>query len=127
MFEKYDIEELYLASINVIYPDYMGIETNIGGILIEKEAGYGYFTVVRAIEHDDHTSYIDLANPERPIRNSRNSSSTSYILEDTEPLSNYYTQDGKRKQTFSKRRALKEGEKHYNEFHQKRLALTKEN
>lgn len=124
MFEKYDISELYLASIDVIYPDYMGIETNIGGILLEKEGGYGYITVVRVIEHDDQTSYIDLANPERPIGKSRNSSSTSYILEYTEPLSDYYTQDGKRKQTFSRRSALKEGEKHYNEFHQKRLALT---
>lgn len=127
MFEKYDIEELHLASIDVIYPDYMEITINVGGALFKKQGGYKYITVVRIVKHDDHTTYIDLANPEKSITKFRNKSAISYILEDTEPLSNYYTQDGKRKQFFSREGALKEGAKHYTEFHQKRLALTKEN
>lgn len=120
MFEKYDISELYLASIHVIEANIPNWKMDISDVLVPQPVEYTYPTIVRVI--GDHQ--MDLANPERPIRKSRNSRITSYILEYTEPLSDYYTQDGKRKQTFSRRSALKEGEKHYNEFHQKRLALT---
>ena len=88
MFEKYNINELYLGSVSVWYADNGGWETNAEDILMTNEIGCGYLTILRK-------------------------------------LSDYYTQDGKQKDTFSRRQAVKEAKNHYDAIHAKRYAMIK--
>lgn len=115
MFEKYDINELYLGSVSVdpIGPE--DWETNIGGIFFESTAGYGYLTILRKLSED---SYVDLKDM-KPIGTVRNPHTTSYTIDYVEPLSDYYTQDGKKKDIFSRRQAVREAKNHYDAIHKK--------
>jgi len=122
MFERYNINDLFLASIDVMYPDNDMWDVNIGGILTGGTAGYGYLTILRK----DGDKYIDLQNMSRKITTTRDPRTTSYTIDYIEPLSKYYTQEGKKKETFSRRKAIIEAAKYYNEIHQEHLSQLKE-
>ena len=60
--------------------------------------------------------YIDLNDTKVEITTTRNPNETSYTIDYMEPLSKYYTSDGKRKKLFSNRQAIKIAETYYDEF-----------
>lgn len=113
MFERNDINDLFLASISVKYPDSEMLTDNFGGILKVSIGGYGYTTILKREEE----KYIDLNNPKVEITTTRDPFKTSYTIDYMEPLSKYYNEDGKRNQTFSNRKARKIAETYYNEFY----------
>ena len=77
MFERYNVDDLYLASINVMYSEFTETyEIDFGGILKMGTMGYGYLTVVRK----EGDKYIDLQNPNRELVNERDLTETSYII-----------------------------------------------
>lgn len=121
MFERYNINDLFLASITVMFPDNDMWDVNIGGICMMGTAGYGYLTILKK----DDDRYIDLNDMSKKITTTRDPMKTSYIINYIEPLSKYYTQDGKKKEVFSKRQALKEAKKYYNAIHQEHYAQIK--
>ena len=86
---------------------------NFGGILKVRIGGYGYTTILKREEE----KYIDLNNPKVEITTTRDQFKTSYTIDYMEPLSKYYTNDGKRKQIFSNRQAIKMAETYYDEFY----------
>lgn len=115
MFGKYNINDLFIASIDVTYP-ITDWEINAGGLLI-ADAGYGYLTIVRK----NGNKFIDLQNPSRKLTKTSNPRIIGYKIDYMEPLSKYYTQEGKKKATFSKRQALNTAKQHYDEFHTNHL------
>lgn len=119
MFDRYKLEDLFLASIDVRYPVSNIWDINIGGIFMMSCAGYGYLTVLAR----QNGKFIDLNDQTRNITARRDPMVTSYIIDYIEPLSKYYTPTGKTRTVFSKRQALKEAEKHYNRVHQEHSAV----
>ena len=104
MFEKYNINDLFIASIDVIYPDSYDIIVGCH-LLISHDynEGYRYKTILVKISK----GYIDLNNSKRKITDTRIINETSYLICDMEPLSKYYNQDGTRKRLLSRREAIK--------------------
>jgi len=121
MFERYDVNDLFLASITVTYPNDSMYDTNIGGILMDGIVGYGYITVLKK----SGENYIDLKNPSRKITTKRNPNIISNTIDYIEPLNKYYTQDGKKKNILSKRKTLNLAEKYCVAFDLTRLARLK--
>lgn len=113
MFERNNIDDLFLASITVLYPDDDKVTDNVGGLLKLSRAGYGYSTILKK----EGEKYIDLNDTKVEITTTRNPNETNYTIDYMEPLSRYYTGDGKRKKFFSNRQAIKIAETYYNEFH----------
>ena len=113
MFEKNDINDLFLASISVLYPDDDKVTDNVGNFFSLSMAGYGYSPILKK----EGEKYIDLNDTNREISTTRNPNETSYTIDYMEPLSRYYTGDGKRKKFFSNRQAIKIAETYYDEFH----------
>lgn len=113
MFEKNDINDLFLASISVLYPDDDKVTDNVGNFFSLSMAGYGYLTILKK----EGEKYIDLNDTKVEITTTRNPNETSYTIDYMEPLSRYYTGDGKRKKFFSNRQAIKIAETYYDEFH----------
>lgn len=113
MFERNNIDDLFLASISVLYPDDDKITDNVGGLLKLSRAGYGYSTILKK----EGEKYIDLNDTKVEITTTRNPNETNYTIDYMEPLSRYYTGDGKRKKFFSNRQAIKIAEAYYDEFH----------
>ena len=113
MFERNNIDDLFLASISVLYPDDDKITDNVGGLLKLSRAGYGYSTILKK----EGEKYIDLNDTKVEITTTRNPNETNYTIDYMEPLSRYYTSDGKRKKFFSNRQAIKIAETYYDEFH----------
>ena len=103
MFERYNIDSLFLASVNCDYNN---------GML---EYSYDYLTVLQK----DNDKYIDLQDISRKITNVGESDNKSvrksYTINYAEPLSKYYTQDG-RKKVISKRKALIKAKKMNQEY-----------
>ncbi len=119
MFEKYSINDLFLAIIDVDYPnpfanDISEDSVNVGGVFSGSGGGYGYLTILK--KDNDH--YVDLQNLEYPITDIRNPRDISYTIEYMEPLSNYYTQDGKK---LSRRKAIKLASQYYDSIHENNL------
>ena len=112
MFERNNIDDLFLASISVLYPDDDKITDNVGGLLKLSRAGYGYSTILKK----EGEKYIDLNDTKKEITTTRNPNKTSYTIDYMEPLNRYYTSDGKRKKFFSNRQAIKIAETYYDEF-----------
>ena len=112
MFERNNIDDLFLASITVLYPDNDIVTDNVGGLLKLSRAGYGYSTILKK----EGEKYIDLNDTKREITTTRDPLKTSYTIDYMEPLSKYYDGDGKRKQIFSNRQAIKIAETYYDEF-----------
>ena len=96
----------------------------MGQFIIISTSGYGYLTILKK----EGENFIDLQNPKVKLYDKRitNKEKCAFI-KSMEPLSNYYTQDGKRKKTFYKKRAIKEAEKYYENFLQKKLQNKKNN
>lgn len=123
MFEKYNINDLFIAQVDVTYPEPIwesDWQINAGGILLSTEIGYGYLTIV--FRKDD--MYYELQS-NKLLSFSRNPRITSYTIKYLEPLSDYYTQEGKKKNKISRKQAIKEGRKHYSVIHQNILSLSK--
>ena len=112
MFERNNIDDLFLASITVLYPDDDKVTDNVGGLLKLSRAGYGYSTILKK----EGEKYIDLNDTKVEITTTRNPNETNYTIDYMEPLSRYYTGDGKRKKFFSNRQARKIAETYYDEF-----------
>lgn len=112
MFERNNIDDLFLASITVLYTDDDKITDNVGGLLKLSRAGYGYSTILKK----EGEKYIDLNDTKVEITTTRNPNETNYTIDYMEPLSRYYTGDGKRKKFFSNRQAIKIAETYYDEF-----------
>lgn len=112
MFERNNIDDLFLASITVLYPDNDRVTDNVGGFLKISRAGYGYSTILKK----EGEQYIDLNNPKKEITTTRDPNKTSYTIDYMEPLSKYYTSDGKKKNGFSNRQAIKMAETYYDKF-----------
>ena len=112
MFERNNIDDLFLASITVLYPDNDIVTDNVGGLLKLSRAGYGYSTILKK----EGEKYIDLNDTKREITTTRDPLKTSYTIDYMEPLSKYYDGDEKRKQIFSNRQAIKIAETYYDEF-----------
>lgn len=114
MFEKYDIDDLYLAIIDVLHPGKWPQLFKRGELLLGS-SGYGYLTVLA--KYGD--KYYDLKYPDRVIIPKRDPEKISYIVNYIEPLSSYYPNESKNKEAFIKRKVIKMGEKHFNTFQQK--------
>ncbi len=82
MFEKYSIDDLYLASVSICYPKIEG--TNF--------KHYSYTTILRR----ENEKYTDLRHPLRKIELERNPKKKSFIINYMEPLNKFYNQDGER-------------------------------
>jgi hypothetical protein len=113
MFEKYDISELFLASINVMFPDDTPFDFNMGNAIVSSPAGWGYLTVLRKV---DDNKYVDLQYLKVPITIERDPNKRSYVMSYIEPLSHYYTQEGDLKTSFSRRQAKQLAKKYYHAF-----------
>ena len=93
MFTRYNINELFLAYVIVNIP----VKNMESGY-----ATYGYATILKKAGEN----YIDLQNKDRVITNSLIPNQKSYTIYEIEPLSRHYTQDGRRKNTFTRKKAL---------------------
>lgn len=123
MFSKYKIEDLFLASISVSYPEYTfgkdgtimlaPPEIDCGGLFASSTSGYGYRTIL----WKNGAEYIDLSNKSAKIDRKINPFTTSHTIINLEPLSNYYKEDGTKK--IGKRKALSLGEQYYNAMRKK--------
>ncbi len=122
MLERYNINDLFLASISVMYPDDGLWDVNVGGLFMMRDAGYGYLTILRK----DGDKYIDLQDTSKKITTTRDPRTTSYTIDYIEPLSKYCTQEGKKQETFSRSTALIEAKKYYKVMHQEHFAQIQE-
>lgn len=113
MFKRYNLSDLFLASIDVCYPIPNTGGISVGGFQMGC-AGYGYWTIL-AKQGD---KFIDLNDISINITTVKDPTTTSYTIDYIEPLSKYYNPDGERKTFFSKQEALKEADKHYSTIHQ---------
>ena len=120
MLEKYDLKDLYLGTIDVMFSEDHGLSDNVGGMFISGTIGYGYITVLKKEED----KYIDLQFRKREITTQRDPNKTSYILGSVEPLSAYYKQDGTKR--FTRRQALNTGNDYFCNIHQKELDRVKQ-
>ena len=82
MFGKYNINDLFIASINVTYP-VTDWEITAGGMLMEA-SGYGYLTIVRK----NGDKFIDLQDPSIKLIKPGDSKIIGYKIEYMEPLNN---------------------------------------
>lgn len=99
MFTRYNINDLFLAYVLVNIPS-KNIKSGY--------ATYGYGTILKK----NGENYIDLQNKDRIITNSLIPNQTNYTIYEIEPLSKHYTQDGRRINSFSRKKALN-AEKQY--------------
>lgn len=95
MFERFDINDLYLAHVVVAFPRNTG--------------GYGYLTILKK----SGKNYIDLQNMNRIVTETSNPNEISYVIYRKEPLSNHYTQSGNKKVAFTRKTAISVGSQYY--------------
>lgn len=98
MFEKYNTNDLFLAIINVRFPDYK----KPCSLIID---GYKYLTIL----YKENNEYIDLQYRDHEIIEKRDSNVTCYTIEYMEPFNNYYNV----KNSINSRRAKSEAKKYY--------------
>ena len=117
MFERYNVNDLFLASINIIHNEKKIVTSDKFGISFEGAIeGFGYITIVKKEED----KYIDLQNPKRKLVTKSDLNETSYIIEYIEPLSKYYkNKEGKSK--LCKRKTLKLAENYYADHHKNQM------
>lgn len=87
MFKRYNINDLFLAHV-VIY-------------LKDAKSSYGYLTILKK----NDVNYTDLQNLDRVV--------TPSMIYKIEALSNYYTQEGKRK-NITRKNAINISKNYYN-------------
>ena len=114
MFERNNIDDLFLASISVWKPENEIELDNIADFFIVSICSATEYSTILKKEGE---KYIDLNDTKKEITTTRNPNKTSYTIDYMEPLSRYYTGDGKRKKFFSNRQAIKIAETYYDEFH----------
>lgn len=112
MFEKYDVNDLFLAIIRVNKPGNDVFNINAGGVFFEKEIGYAYKTILRS----EGNNFYDLQNKNRSVSMEQDPDFADFSILYLEQLSKYRTQDGKKKNTLSPKEAIKEASEHYNRF-----------
>lgn len=110
MFEKFNINDLFLAHVVVFSPENSA----------SCDSSYGYLTILKK----SGESYIDLQNMTRVVTTTRDPMKTSYVIYKKEPLSNHYTQEGK-KTTFTRKNAVNVGSQYYGALHDKQLCKAK--
>lgn len=118
MFERYNIDELFIARIEFKWSEHPNCSATYGALAKFLSEGYSYCTIVRKVGD----RYIDLKEPETFISLTRDYRRKSHTIVYIEPLSNYYTKDGKK---IGKRNAIKQLSKNYDTFNHKSLTLTK--
>ena len=111
MFERNNINDLFLASVSVWYPENKLPTDNIGGILQISQTKYGYVTILKKKKD----KYIDLQNGVTMME-TRNPNKLSHTIDYMEPLSKYYTQDGTKKITLSNKEAIELSLEYFEEF-----------
>lgn len=121
MFERYNIDDLFLAVIHVTFPE-NAWDLTAGGIEMMGPDGYKYLTILKK----DNNTYIDLQYMSRTINAIEDPKTIHYKVEYVQPLSKYYTQDGRKKQTFSKRQALLAAKKYCISAYSEYLKQSKE-
>ena len=109
MFGKYDINDFFLATIDITYPT-ADFDTETG-LLRSQIVNYEYFTILLKKGH----SYIDLQNP----KNMHNQF-TSYRIKFLEPLSNYYTSNVIKKRNVGKKEAIEASKTYYKSVYSKK-------
>lgn len=117
MFEKYDINDLFLAQISARYPQVNTPEVNIGNMFYGSTIGYGYLSIILKRGenfYDLNDSFKKLLTKDEP----RQTTEITHQIEYMEPLSNYYTQDGKKKNVINKKQAKAEAQKYCDTFRQ---------
>ena len=114
MFERNNIDDLFLASISVWKPENEIELDNIADFFIVSICSATEYSTILKKEGEKS---IDLNDTKVEITTTRNPNETNYTIDYMEPLSRYYTGDGKRKKFFSNRQAIKIAETYYNEFH----------
>lgn len=97
MFEKYDINDLYLALISARYPYNSGFKSRN----IEDK----YMTILKK----EGNTYFDLQYIDVKINKKNYPMVVSYTIEHIEPLSKYYNKDGKKKDILTRGQAIKTG------------------
>ena len=105
MFKKYNINDLFLASVSIVYP-YREYDSKTGFVKL-AHGSFKYNTIL--LKKED--KFIDLQKKFIPVI-------TSYKINFLEPLSKYYTQEGAKTTELTKRKAINIGKQHYNEFQQ---------
>lgn len=104
MFKRFDINDLYLAHVLIIYPE--STETSR---LFSGTTSLGYLTILKK----SGENYIDLQDMSRIVSTTRDPKKTSYVIYNKEPLSKHYTQEGKKKIAFTRKNAVNIGKEHY--------------
>lgn len=118
MFEKYDINDLYLASIDVTYSG-NSFDTDVGTFLLSSSCGYGYITIIKK----EGDIYIDLQNEIKVP--SVDCHGRHYAINYMEPLSKYYVQQDGKKNVFSKRKSISIAKKYIDDFYASHLEQIK--
>lgn len=93
MFTKYNINNLYLAYVLDVKP----INDSIS-----QYTSAGYLTILKK----NGENYIDLQNKDRVVTTKRNKSTRSFVIYEIEPLSKHYTQDGRKINGFTRKKAI---------------------
>ena len=114
MFERNNIDDLFLASISVWKPENKIELDNIADFFIVSICSATEYSTILKKEGE---KYIDLNDTKVEITTTRNPNETNYTIDYMEPLSRYYTGDGKKKDTLSKKEAIGLSLEYYNEFH----------
>ena len=107
MFEKYNIDDLYLAFIQVTFKD--GYLNKLGDKLEGKLHSYNYITILAK----ENQQYIHLS--QKPFKNYP---MAQYSIKYLEPLSNYYS----KKTEISKKKVLLETKQYHQKFYQEYLS-----
>lgn len=106
MKETYRVEELFLASIDVIYPPRKENEPSIFTDL-EDDKGFNYITVLKK----EGEEYIDFQDKYRKISFEEDPSVITYKVKYMVPLSKYYQRDDGKKIRFTRTNAIKKTQK----------------
>ena len=118
MFDKFNVNELYIGIVEFRYPQSVAGEFSAFDWAYKDfdmtDDTYPYCTILRKLSED---SCVDLQNMQL-IGTVRTPQKPCYIIHYIEPLSNYYNQDGTKKDILSRKQALKEANKHFSTVYQ---------
>lgn len=112
MFTRYNINDLFLAYV---------VETIPNNNSVISYHSIGYLTILKK----NGENYIDLQNKDRVVTTRRNPNEKCFVIYEIEPLSKHYTQEGKKINKFTRKKALNAGNKHYNVVYNKIAERTK--
>ena len=93
MFTKYNINDLYLAYVLEITPE------NNSTL---PYTSCGYLTILKK----NGENFVDLQNKGRIVNQTITANQKCYVVYEIEALSKHYTQEGKKKNNFTRKKAL---------------------